>query len=320
MALTCKPCPKYAGSFPGRLGVESCVCNPGFSGENGGPCLACELGEYKGRNGSAPCAVCEADAYTEVETAAVSCINCPKNSNALYGSSGAMSCSCNQGYSGPRCIVFSPKNAACPAGNSRKFEVEMSLSIQASSDHELARTRTKSAKEIANYFGATSTLPVFLSNTFGRRAVYDLTLKTEIEGNQEEFTNSAAAQAGALTSFLQLRGLKGVSVLNFVVKCGAGFTIGADSKCAPCDVGTYKQMIDNSGCIECPKSKTTHFEGAIDVAGCSKWAGQRLTRKTAEDVGYVISAVVGSVVGINTVGAVVGVLSTALGVATIGTH
>ena len=195
------------------------------------------------------------------------------------------------------------------------------MSMQASSDVELQQTKAKSAKEIANYFGVNSSLPVFDDEPSARRATYDLTLKKEVEGDQEQFKDSAASQASALTSFLQLRGLNTVRVLGISVACGAGFTPeipSTDSTCVPCSIGTYKRVLDNSPCVTCPVPMTTNFNGATDVSACTEWAGQRLPRKTAEKAGYVISAVVGSVVGINSIGAVVGVLSALFNTAIIG--
>jgi hypothetical protein len=98
-----------------------------------------------------------------------------------------------------------------------------------------------------------------------------------------------------------------------VVKCGAGFTWNSlNSACSPCAVGFYKNLLDNSACVSCPESVTTWDEGATNISACSEWAGQRLSRKMAEEAGYVLSAIVGSVVGINTLGTILGVVTSLL--------
>ena len=55
----------------------------------------------------------------------------------------------------------------------------------------------------------------------------------------------------------------------------------------------------------------------MDISECSKWAGQVLTKKIVKDTGYILSAIVGSVVGVNTVSAVVSVLSSLISAPTL---
>lgn len=298
--------------------MQTCACNAGYSGRNGGPCTACELGKYKVASGSVACTLCKENFYTEQDMAAESCVKCPNNSYSFEGSSGALSCVCNQGYTGPRCVVMLPQATAdstsCSASAKRKFQVEMTISISASSDVESGRIKAKIVKETANYFGlnpSQSESSEGAASSSSRRAVYDVTVKQQVEGDQQQFAESAPQQPSALTSFLQLRGLAGVQVKGIVVSCGTGFTVGNGTACMPCAVGRYKDRLDNSRCIACPESKTTKGSGATKLSACSEWAGQRLSDQTAVGIGYWLSVVVGTIVGINTVGAAVGLLSSA---------
>ncbi len=328
-ALNCVLCADNSWSKPGRLGAESCTCNAGFSGKDGGPCHACEPGKYKRSNGSAACSTCRANAYAESESAAMRCIDCPDNSYSFEGSAGALSCSCNPGYSGPLCVIFRPQDmfntGSCPADNSfRIFEVEMNMNLEALNTADLNEMTAKCAKEIANYYGANSpdssgsNRRARMTSTSNRRTTYPITLKQNVKGDQQKFVDGAAGQADALTNFLKLRGLKGARVLGISVKCGAGFTVfGINSTCQPCKVGTYKYLPDNSKCVACPVPSTTKGEGAMDISACSKWAGQVLTKKIAKDTGYILSAIVGSVVGVNTVSAVFSVLSSLISAPTL---
>jgi hypothetical protein len=320
-ALECAQCPIDSWSVSTRFGRESCVCNAGYSGADGGPCRACDLGEYKAAPGSSHCTLCKANSYTEKDSAAVSCLSCPNNSYSFDGSSGPLSCACNEGYSGPRCVVYSPQNLiqrgeCAPAASFRKFEMELKLTLEASSDSELIKLKAKSAKEIANYFGPNSTVPVEVdpgsSASATRRQAYALRLKNQVEGVQEKFAESAAGQASALTAFLQLRGVTSARVAEINVKCGAGntlltsfatpFTSKPASSCAACPVGKYKQLLDNSQCVVCPGATTTKEPGATSESACTKWAGQQLTRGVAENAGYALSAIVASILGVNAVG------------------
>jgi len=320
LAIECEQCPNNSWSGSARLGRDSCACNAGYSGADGGPCRACDLGEYKAVYGSSDCTLCKANSYTEKDVAAVSCLNCPNNSYSFEGSSGPWSCACNQGYSGPQCVV--PQNVMkrgeCATGTSfRKFEMELKVSLEASSESELVRLKAKSAREIANYFGPNSTVPVEVdastSASTTRRAVFEFTLKNQVEGDQTKFAEGAADQARALTAFLKLRGVKSARVADINVKCGAGNTLVTDfatlmtskpeTTCAACPIGTYKQLLDNSQCVPCPGSTTTKEQGSTSESACAKWAGQQLTREAAESAGYALSAIVASIVGVNVVGA-----------------
>ena len=215
--------------------------------------------------------------------------------------------------------------SSCSMSSSRKFEVDLSMSVTADSESESERIRTKIAKETANYFGLNATLSEYVSGSAlsgSRRAVYDIVLKQQLEGNQQQFSEGAEQQASALTSFLQIRGLRSVKVQGIHVSCGAGFTkngtTGIDTGCLPCAVGKYKERLDNSDCLDCPESRTTTGTGATELSLCSSWAGQRLSDQTATELGHLLSVVVGSVVGVNTLGAAISVLSSASGASLLG--
>ena len=310
--LRCRTCPLNSFSNGGRSGIASCVCKPGFTGKSGGPCHACQVGEYKKEIGGAACSICSANSYTEREYAAITCLACPNNSIALEGSVGPTSCTCNEGYSGKDCLIFRPQNlrAECsPANSFRKFEMQLMFKAEADSDVQLALVKSKLSKEISRYFGRNSSLDnSFATATNKRSSVYDISLIVKVQGNPQKLTASKADLSTTLTSFLKQRGLSNVQVADILVKCGAGFTssdAAGSSECIPCPRGTYKQLLDNSECLACPTASTTSKEGETDVSKCSEWAGQRLSRKTAEEAGQIISLVVGCLVGINSLTPVV---------------
>jgi len=74
---TCSPCPEGSVSIPGET---ICFCAAGFTGPDGGPCVACAAGKYKNWRNSSSCPVC------------------PSNSDSVPGTS---LCPCNVGYTGP---------------------------------------------------------------------------------------------------------------------------------------------------------------------------------------------------------------------------
>ena len=77
----CNNCPAYSASLEGSVNVQACKCNAGYSGEDGGVCLACAAGTYKSIIGSSECLSCGSNALSV--------------SNQRTSQS---SCSCNAGY------------------------------------------------------------------------------------------------------------------------------------------------------------------------------------------------------------------------------
>jgi hypothetical protein len=93
---TCVPCAKDSNSTSGSVNITECLCNPGYSGNDGGPCQACTVGTYKPGKGSV-CVRCEAGKYVDF-VAAVSCLPCPVHSQSAEGSGNISLCLCNSGY------------------------------------------------------------------------------------------------------------------------------------------------------------------------------------------------------------------------------
>jgi hypothetical protein len=88
---TCVNCNANSQAPVGSTAQTSCVCNIGFTGLNGGTCMACDAGKYKSGTGSGACSYCQANSYAPV------------------ASMSAEACQCNAGYTGNACT-------ACPAG------------------------------------------------------------------------------------------------------------------------------------------------------------------------------------------------------------
>ena len=80
--------------------ASDCTCNAGYTGPDGGTCVACAAGTYKAGTGDAACDVC------------------PANSASPAGSTVSTACTCNAGYTGPdggTCV-------ACAAGTYKTVE------------------------------------------------------------------------------------------------------------------------------------------------------------------------------------------------------
>jgi len=94
----CSSCPANSYSPNGSLTVLSCSCGRGYSGPDGGPCLACTPGSYKDVNGTAVCDTCRPDTYSGFGFDV--CAPCPSHSFSPRGSS-LVNCTCDIGFSGP---------------------------------------------------------------------------------------------------------------------------------------------------------------------------------------------------------------------------
>jgi hypothetical protein len=131
----CTRCPENSTSTVASTALKSCLCNAGYSGANGGPCLPCVAGTFKDVTGSAVCTACGADKYSGTVAAtavgvcinclanqysatvgantSTTCINCPGNSSSAAGSTAQSSCLCNAGYSGASSGPCLPSTSSC---------------------------------------------------------------------------------------------------------------------------------------------------------------------------------------------------------------
>ena len=54
-------CPSNSNAPSGSV---TCLCNPGYTGPDGGPCQACGAGTYKDSPGSGSCTACQPGEYS----------------------------------------------------------------------------------------------------------------------------------------------------------------------------------------------------------------------------------------------------------------
>jgi hypothetical protein len=99
----CQLCPANTTSKAQSARIEDCVCIPGHSGPNGGPCVACEVGKYKAINGSSSCIDCPLDTWAD-KTNMTECKSCqeflksPGGATESTGQNTSESCFCRPGY------------------------------------------------------------------------------------------------------------------------------------------------------------------------------------------------------------------------------
>ena len=117
-STACVDCPTHSNSPVSASQVEQCVCNAGYTGQNGTLCEACSSGKYKHVLGDANCTICpvgkvsaSTGAMTEdnctvcpagnyANEASTACVDCSANSFSPVGASKIQQCVCNAGYTG----------------------------------------------------------------------------------------------------------------------------------------------------------------------------------------------------------------------------
>ena len=99
----CLECPANSWAIgTGSPAKAACLCNAGYTGADGGPCVGCVAGKYKNTTGSSLCGDCGAGKYSgeigaKTETV---CTVCPDEANSPAGSTVQENCRCNLGYTG----------------------------------------------------------------------------------------------------------------------------------------------------------------------------------------------------------------------------
>jgi hypothetical protein len=72
---TCTPCATSTQSLVASKTKSSCICIPGWTGLNDGPCTACVAGKYKNETGDKVCSNCDAGKYSTTVGASI-CSDC----------------------------------------------------------------------------------------------------------------------------------------------------------------------------------------------------------------------------------------------------
>ena len=90
----CKVCPSNSDSFEASDNETDCICQPGSSGFDGGPCTRCVAGKYKIVPGVAACENCSADTFSATvgATSNASCRSCEGWQVSVSGSSTCTTC------------------------------------------------------------------------------------------------------------------------------------------------------------------------------------------------------------------------------------
>ena len=97
----CTSCAPNSAGPAGSTAASDCECDPGFTGPDGGACMACPAGAYKEDSGTAACINCPLGTFSSVSAATMmaTCNECPSNTVAIvYPATAQEDCLCTVGF------------------------------------------------------------------------------------------------------------------------------------------------------------------------------------------------------------------------------
>jgi len=267
---TCDDCPSHAYSGSGCI---ICTCMKGYTGPDGVACTACIAGTYKHVNGSSPCTLCSPGKYS-TETGEVlesSCDACPAHTHSSGGSASIMSCTCNQGYTGPNgesctaCSVGTYKDVDGPAVCTFCSRGKYSTAVAAMSEATClgCPSYTYSGLGSGNVTNCTCTKGFTGPDGVECTACVAGTFK-DMNGSapcslceRGKYSTVTAAMAESTCVGCPSYSESGPGSYNKThCRCHPGFSSkAAGQKCTACAPNTFKAVNGSSACITCDEGK-----------------------------------------------------------------
>jgi len=266
-SAACSPCASNAFSQAGN--ADQCLCNKGFTQGATDLCSECAAGKFKNVSGSQPCE------------------SCARHQTSIPGSA---ECGCDVRHRGRKCTV---RRRAPPGPKDRNFQLSVDLLVNFSCPILDLNIRQTLFAEIAEFFSLTSTEALTLTLEELQQARYrslqgqdirTLRANANISGNWSDFSIDMLERKTDLLVFLGVC----FEVTQLSMTCGQGHEdisnrthsesgyVLLRADCAPCTRGHFKEALDNSVCIQCPRHMTTQSGGATNQAQCECEPGYSL--------------------------------------------
>jgi hypothetical protein len=249
----CTQCPAHSShNTTQRTSVTQCICDAGYTGPDGGPCVACAAGTFKAEPGTAACKSCGANEYSS--TASAACVVCHANASSPPASPGIEHCLCDPG--------FYPSAGTCHMCHEGRFK-----NTTANTPCEPCAGNTFASKR-----GATACRSCLLSSMFSSSTPSEGGVRCECNAGYTQaelgLTTPTCSPCGADT-YQPSRGQTScehcdvrahspaASVTPLACLCNAGFFDNNDHECTACAGGTYKEAAasdddDTAQCRGCP--------------------------------------------------------------------
>jgi len=283
----CAACPAHSQSPPASDALSDCICNAGYSGPDGGPCLACQAGTYKEGPGNDGCVGCPSGTFSTVlagDSPAV-CVACPDKSWTVVwsGARNVSACQCNPGFTGA-------DGGPCEACVPGSFKEE-----RGAGSCETCGPNTYSAMTGSTSAGACRACPANSVSPPGSGNVMQCRCLAgyvgadgdactpcgpgTFKGNIGDGTCSAcpantwSATVGAVddtvcVSCPEHASAPGGSTCIEDCSCLEGYTGANGAECVACLPGKYKESAGSETCVACPRGTFSGVLGAVSASTC----------------------------------------------------
>jgi len=255
-------CPDHTTSPVGSDALIDCICNPGYTGENGLECSECVEGKYKINTGDAACELCPNATYSE-STAAIdskTCLACMTDATSHEGSASKGRCMCNAGH-------YRNVNMECQKCGPGKYKEVVKIANPGSNE---ARCLTCGVGKHNITFGVISS------------QYCDDCQKGKYSTEEEKGSKCLLCEAGTYGPLPgaiakadcikcddtgQTSSPAGSS-LKSACACPAGSVGPAAGPCQECAVGKTKSTTGDGVCTTCPdKDRSTTYQTGFDSTG-----------------------------------------------------
>ena len=261
---TVPQCPENSNSPAGSSSQTDCICDAGYTGPDGGPCVQCGVGTYKDAAGSQGCTAC-----AQHETS-------PMGSASL----GACVCEAGYGYDGSICTE-------CAVGSYK--DVSGDLGCTSCAQHETSPEGSVSADACVCVAGYGSTSTYTYSVQSGRYCAQDYWGTVGPDPiTIEECADHCSADENCKQFEIESTHL---TDLYYCMLCshdltyaGAGFFVYVKDTepsfvCSECVAGKYKDAIGDVVCTDCAQHETSP-DGSVSADACVCSGGFELTTNT----------------------------------------
>jgi hypothetical protein len=219
-ATVCIAC--TANSSGGAVNTvdSDCVCNRGFTGPFGGPCVQCALGKFKTASGSVACSECPAGASFPQNTPPDGnyCEACVENSAAAQENGYSPTCACNHGF-----VRRNGTCTACAAG----FYCPQQYTEHACPLHTFSKAGAWELKQcycVSGFYGELGNCSICPVDHY-------------CESTSDSIIASNVLPTLCTTNSTTLGKSGSTSSIN--CSCVAGFFKNADGLCVPCEIGSF---------------------------------------------------------------------------------
>ena len=298
---SCLRCPDNEGTInAGSVGIASCVCNPGHTGNDEEGCNVCDAGTYKILTGPAACSPCPVD-----------------SGNNSPGSTTLESCKCNPGTTGldgnacRACYAGQFKadagDAACGVCVEGQYSFAKAIICETCPRHTQSQASSPTLESctcVPGYTGADGTectacapgthkpaagaaqCTACVAGTYSAASGRSSTCDPCTDNSDSPASSTAVEQcacnagatpsdAGASCALCQPGSYKVLTGAPACMECAAGKSTGGidgrttASQCVACVAGTYTALAaGNAACTACPADTASPQPGATSLGDC----------------------------------------------------